>query len=697
MEVLTINVARAPEVVAIGNARENIASEIAFDYSPWVKRFGEGTCYLHVQRPQDANPYEAVLEEDETSGRVIWRPTNADTDFTGRGRAQFVFRYGEVEARSVTFYITSAVSLDATGDPPDPWETWMDALEDLADETTLNAREARSAANAAGTSATGAQRSATDAESAKTNAVAASEAAAASASHYPQIVGGVWYVWSPTAGEYISTGIDAQGEDGVSPTVEITAIQGGHRVVITDAAGPHTFDVTDGATPDLSAYRTASEQDEIDDAQDEELNNLKSALGQVGYYIPPLVLGNIVINAQGVPTYQVRNYGVITPQGSFCKFTKGTVLSLSDYSNAQFATGIKISDNKLGNSGWITSGSYTIQETGEYILNIQSKPTTAQESIDALLSLLVINNASVSNQLETILTEITRNNFSQNGFKTIGTISSSWPQGVCCVGDKVLCFYASNDAHTNTANVLVYGIADLTTEIARFAHNTGHAASADYAPDTDTLLISNGNNPAPTPIVYMVGKYASKLESLTNIVYDATDVSQLNLSALTNQSIVACFGETGDIVYVVTAPDSYDSDYVKTIYKLQIGYGTNQFADVGTYAYIDDDSPNGTAKIIAQYKVSFPGELQGLKFNGKLLIPCDTRKGFFATKTAFIVSVSMDGLNAKIDKTVWVPLINKNGGLPGYEVEDILLHDYRAFIPAPVASKIYVFNASELN
>ena len=522
----------------------------------------------------------------------------------------------------------------------------------------------------------------------------------------PRIENGVWYVYDEKTGEYVSTGVSATGPQGVPGPAGPQGVPG--------PAGPQGVPGAQGI-PGQAPYIGGNGNWFVWDAQNlayvdsgihaqgpsgevtqEEFDNLKSHLGQIGYYIPPLVLGNILINAQGMPTYQVRNYGVITPQGSFCKFTKGTVLSLSDYLNAQFSTGIKISDNKFRDSGWITSGSYTIPETGEYFLNIQSKPTTAQESIDALLSLLVINNASVSNQLETILTEITRNDFSQNGFKTIGTISSSWPQGVCCVGDKVLCFYALDDAHA-TANVLVYDIADLTTEIARFTHNTGHAPSADYAPDTDTLLISNGYNPAPTPIVYMVGKYASKLESLTNIEYDAADVSQLNLSALTNQSIVACFGETGDIVYVVTAPDAYDSDYVKTIYKLQIGYGTNQIADVGTYAYIDNDSPNGTAKIIAHYKVSFPGELQGLKFNGKLLIPCDTRKGFSTTKTAFIVSVSMDGLNAKIDKTVWIPLINKNGGLPGYEVEDILLHDYRAFIPAPVASKIYVFNASELN
>lgn len=37
------------------------------------------------------------------------------------------------------------------------------------------------------------------------------------------------------------------GTDGVSPTVTVTDINGGHRVAITDATGTKTFDVMDGA------------------------------------------------------------------------------------------------------------------------------------------------------------------------------------------------------------------------------------------------------------------------------------------------------------------------------------------------------------------------------------------------------------------------------------------------------------------
>lgn len=117
--------------------------------------------------------------------------------------------------------------------------------------------------------------------------------------HYPTITGGIWYTWDVDAGEYVSTGIPAQGAqgnpgtdgfsptatvtqtqtgatisitdktgtttaniangqdgspgqpgtdgtDGVSPTVTVTDITGGHRITITDATGAHSFDVMDG-------------------------------------------------------------------------------------------------------------------------------------------------------------------------------------------------------------------------------------------------------------------------------------------------------------------------------------------------------------------------------------------------------------------------------------------------------------------
>ena len=212
-----------------------------------------------------------------------------------------------------------------------------------------------------------------------TAAVAAAEAAAASASHYPQIVGGVWYVWSPTAGEYISTGIDAQGEDGVSPTVEITAIQGGHRVVITDAEGSHTFDVMDGVTPDLSAYRTAADQDEIDDAQDEELNNLKSALdtkagiirdtasGSVASFVPDATIDNLLgLSVALEPIQDLHGYDSPWPAGggknlfdaSSATFKKWQLLSNAFKTRYDMYSGIAVS---------VDGDTVTVTTTGAYL------------------------------------------------------------------------------------------------------------------------------------------------------------------------------------------------------------------------------------------------------------------------------------------------------------------------------------------
>lgn len=46
-----------------------------------------------------------------------------------------------------------------------------------------------------------------------------------------------------------------QGEPGVSPTVAVSDILGGHRVTITDADGPHSYDVMDASEPDSGWIR----------------------------------------------------------------------------------------------------------------------------------------------------------------------------------------------------------------------------------------------------------------------------------------------------------------------------------------------------------------------------------------------------------------------------------------------------------
>ena len=64
----------------------------------------------------------------------------------------------------------------------------------------------------------------------------------------------ITYTDGTTATFTVTNGKDGDpgtpGQDGVSPTISVTDITGGHRVTITDATGPYSFDVMDGNDAD---------------------------------------------------------------------------------------------------------------------------------------------------------------------------------------------------------------------------------------------------------------------------------------------------------------------------------------------------------------------------------------------------------------------------------------------------------------
>lgn len=75
-------------------------------------------------------------------------------------------------------------------------------------------------------------------------------------SHYPQVgEDGYWYTWDMANGEWVSTGVKAQGNpglDGDSPTITVENITGGHRITIIDADHPNgqIVDVMNGTDGD---------------------------------------------------------------------------------------------------------------------------------------------------------------------------------------------------------------------------------------------------------------------------------------------------------------------------------------------------------------------------------------------------------------------------------------------------------------
>ena len=243
-------------LILLGRAGENDHTRVIFDVSGWLAEYPSAVIGLY-NRParQEAAYPVANIQRDGAS--VVWTVKSCDTAEEGRGQCELVAIDGETIVKSAIFDTAVSPALTGSATPPAPWEEWMAEFVRLKGE-----------------------------------AEAAAEDAAEAASHYPMIQDGVWMVWDVTGGEYVSTGIEAQGpqgekgdtgavytpavsaegviswtnngglpnpesrsikgvqgDPGISPAVSVEPITGGHRITITDATHPQgiTVDVMDGA------------------------------------------------------------------------------------------------------------------------------------------------------------------------------------------------------------------------------------------------------------------------------------------------------------------------------------------------------------------------------------------------------------------------------------------------------------------
>lgn len=196
-----IDVLHMPRRLWLGRKTEQNFRPIAFDVYKWLTDYPEATVSIIYTRP-DGQIFP-VASSDRSP--IIWIPQQDVTTVSGEGEIELHLVGGGavgISASTKTLIDDSAASAQPTA------PSWVDQV---VQDVTEHADRAEAAV-----------------------------------SHYPQIVNGVWFVWDAEQSEFVSTGISAQGEDGVSPTVTVEAITGGHRVTITDASGDHTFDVLDG-------------------------------------------------------------------------------------------------------------------------------------------------------------------------------------------------------------------------------------------------------------------------------------------------------------------------------------------------------------------------------------------------------------------------------------------------------------------
>ena len=156
------------DLIPIGRAGENQATQIRFDVTGWADTFGAGTYTLVVKRPHEDTAYPVEVTTD--GDYVVWTVSNVDTGIAGNASVQLRDVVDGALAKSVIYTGIVGESLDNIVDPPDPFEDLIQRMVDLAERT-------EAAAESAAGSAASASESAETATAAKTAAQTAAQAA----------------------------------------------------------------------------------------------------------------------------------------------------------------------------------------------------------------------------------------------------------------------------------------------------------------------------------------------------------------------------------------------------------------------------------------------------------------------------------------------------------------------------------------
>jgi len=232
----------------LGRLGENLAREIVFvdEVAAWLSEYPNAAIGLLNQRPGDTQGYP-VARAVVSGGALHWTVTNTDLSAEGSGRCELVATDNGVVVKSAIYDTIILTALDGSGETPEPWEDWREYFIALKDEAEGSAEAAAGSATAAGQSA---EDAATSAAAAQESAEAIQDMGVESETLPPGSPLSVEKTIDPETGAVTLTFYLAPGQGGVSPTIAVTEITGGHRVTITDAEGTRSFDVMDGTNGD---------------------------------------------------------------------------------------------------------------------------------------------------------------------------------------------------------------------------------------------------------------------------------------------------------------------------------------------------------------------------------------------------------------------------------------------------------------
>ena len=193
-------------VLFIGMEGEQDHTQVIFDASPVLSEYPDATAALSV-KPPVGDIYPVAVTKD--GNNAIWNVSAADCANHGDGEYQLTFTNGTEIIKTFIGIFRVYISIIGNGTAPIPVQEWLQAAQEALGE--LNDISA----------------SAHDLEYGE-DATAEIEK-----------VGGH---------KNIRIGVPGgkPGDDGTSPVITVTDIQGGHRITITDINGARTVDIMDG-------------------------------------------------------------------------------------------------------------------------------------------------------------------------------------------------------------------------------------------------------------------------------------------------------------------------------------------------------------------------------------------------------------------------------------------------------------------
>lgn len=255
--------ANSNSVLHIGRVGENNATKVVFDISKWIEEYGNGEVSLVIEQNGVISLIGTIDPALQFEGnKVTWLVSDAFTKMENRGKCELYYSIDNVKVKSVLFDIVVTKSLDGYEEvTPTPYDGWINQLLDASGKVSGAVEAAKRAEDAAkkaeevsiSTPYIGengnwfifdnATKSYKDSRKDATITVDIADVtmlpygSAASITNSGTDTDPIFHLFIPNAKD---------GNDGYSPTVNVSEISGGNEVTITDKSGSKTFNVMDG-------------------------------------------------------------------------------------------------------------------------------------------------------------------------------------------------------------------------------------------------------------------------------------------------------------------------------------------------------------------------------------------------------------------------------------------------------------------